>query len=96
MLVSIGRSEDSKSQLGWNLDKGFGIHFADLVGSAGFGDGAEHGDLCQCVDQWLVCNGSYTVSLNYANTSPVYPGSSDSISATITGAYGGIGLSMPT
>ena len=37
--------------------------------------------------------GSYTISLNYANTSPVYPGSSDSISATITGAYGGIALS---
>ena len=36
--------------------------------------------------------GSYTISLNYANASPVHSGS-DSISATITGAYGGMALS---
>jgi alpha-L-arabinofuranosidase len=37
-------------------------------------------------------DGSYNVTLNYANTSPVYTGSSDSISVTITSAYGGIQL----
>jgi len=36
-------------------------------------------------------NSSYNVTLNYANTTPVYSGS-DSISATITSAYGGIGV----
>jgi alpha-N-arabinofuranosidase len=36
-------------------------------------------------------DGSYNVTLNYANTSPVHSGS-DSISVTITGAYGGIQL----
>jgi len=36
-------------------------------------------------------DGSYTVTRNFANTSPVHSGS-DSISATITGAYGGIQL----
>ena len=35
---------------------------------------------------------SYNCTLNYANTSPVYSGSTDSISATITSAYGGIQL----
>src|SRR5208282_5176211 len=37
-------------------------------------------------------DGSYNVTLNYANTSPVYTGSSHSISVTITNAYGGIQL----
>src|SRR5260221_9119679 len=36
-------------------------------------------------------DGSYNIILNYANTSPVHSGS-DSISATITSAYGGIQL----
>jgi len=36
-------------------------------------------------------NNSYDVTLNYANTSPIYDGS-DSISVTITSAYGGIQL----
>jgi hypothetical protein len=36
-------------------------------------------------------DGSYNVTRNFANTSPVHSGS-DSISATITGAYGGIQL----
>jgi len=36
-------------------------------------------------------NGSYDVTLNYANASPVHSGS-DSISVTITNAYGGIQL----
>ena len=35
---------------------------------------------------------SYNVALNYFNTSPTNPGSIDSISATITSAYGGIQL----
>jgi alpha-L-arabinofuranosidase len=37
-------------------------------------------------------DGSYNVTLNYSNTSPVYAGS-DSISVTINSAYGGVGLS---
>ncbi|MGP8201349.1 MAG: YDG domain-containing protein [Limisphaerales bacterium] len=37
-------------------------------------------------------NSSYGTTVNYANTSPVYPGDTDSISATITGAYDGIGF----
>jgi alpha-L-arabinofuranosidase len=36
-------------------------------------------------------DGSYGITTNYANTSPVHSGS-DSISATITGAWGGLGL----
>ncbi len=36
-------------------------------------------------------DGSYGITTNYANTSPVHSGS-DSISATITSAWGGIGL----
>jgi hypothetical protein len=35
---------------------------------------------------------SYNCTRNFANTSPVYSGSSDSISATITSAWGGIQL----
>jgi len=42
------------------------------------------------VNSWS--DGSYNVTLNYANTSPVYTGSSHSISVTITNAYGGIAL----
>jgi alpha-N-arabinofuranosidase len=42
------------------------------------------------VNSWS--DGSYNVTHSFANTSPVHSGS-DSISATITSAYGGIGLS---
>ncbi len=41
------------------------------------------------VNSWS--DGSYNVTLNYANTSPVHSGS-DSISVTINSAYGGIGF----
>jgi alpha-L-arabinofuranosidase len=37
-------------------------------------------------------NYSYDITLNFANTSPVYSGNADSISAIITNAYGGIQL----
>ncbi|MGH7992712.1 MAG: hypothetical protein ACREDQ_04290, partial [Limisphaerales bacterium] len=37
-------------------------------------------------------DGSYNVTVNYANTTPTHTNSSHSISATITSAYGGIGL----
>jgi alpha-L-arabinofuranosidase len=42
------------------------------------------------VNGWL--DYSYNVTRNFANTSPVYSGSTHSISATITNAYGGIQL----
>jgi hypothetical protein len=42
------------------------------------------------VNGWA--NASYNITLNYSNPSPTYPGSKYSISATITNAYGGIGL----
>ncbi len=42
------------------------------------------------VNGWT--DASYNTTLNYANTSPVLTGSADSISITITGAYGGIQL----
>jgi hypothetical protein len=38
-------------------------------------------------------NSSYNTTLNFANTSPVYTGSKDSISVTVTSAWGGIQLS---
>jgi hypothetical protein len=38
-------------------------------------------------------NSSYGTTVNYANTSPVYPGDTHSISATINGPYDGIGFS---
>jgi hypothetical protein len=37
-------------------------------------------------------NASYNINLNYSNTTPIYPGSTKSISATIISAYGGIGF----
>src|ERR1700723_3825504 len=40
-------------------------------------------------------NWSYSVTANFANTSPVHSGS-DSISATITGAYGGVQIINPS
>ncbi|MGP8200058.1 MAG: alpha-L-arabinofuranosidase [Limisphaerales bacterium] len=42
------------------------------------------------VNGWA--NASYNITLNYANATPVYSGSTESISATINAAYGGIGF----
>jgi alpha-L-arabinofuranosidase len=41
-------------------------------------------------------NSSYNATLNFANSSPVYVGSENSISVTVTSAYGGIQLSHAT
>jgi len=42
------------------------------------------------VNGWF--DGSYNVNISYTNTTTVYPGRTDSISVTVTAAYGGIQL----
>ena len=60
---------------------------------AGMASGAVAQDMAIYTDSLLTgwSDGSYLITLNYANTSPVHSGS-DSISATITSAWGAIQL----